>query len=156
VPLALVVLLAGAGAIRLGRAATTSREVRGRMTGLALLLVAAGGCAYWVMFGRYLEVLAAPENRAVAAALDPSVPYVVVGSSRADGLNPDDFYEGAPLPLFARTPADLGALASMKSLQLIAFDEDRAAIEARLGPTRALLAWPSSRGRTLFVLRRDR
>ncbi len=156
VPLSVIVCMTGAGALAIGRAAVSSREVRGRLFGLAIVLAACGACAYWTVFARYLEVRAVTENRAVAAALDPAVPSVIVGGSGAETLNPDAFYEAAPTARFVRHVDELTALASATSIQLVALAVDRVAIEARLGPTRLLLERPRSDGRTLLVLRRDR
>ena len=157
VPLALVVLLAGAGAVRLGRASISSREVRGRAAGLAVVIAACGVCAFWVVLGRYLPVhTAVLENQAVAFALEKDVPTVVVGTSGIEGLNPDDFFEASPASLFARTVADLDGDRLPRSVQLVALAIDRLAIEDRIGRTHLLLEYPRADGRTLVVLRWNR
>ncbi len=156
VPLALVVLLAGAGSIRLGRASIPSRDVRGRAAGLAVVIAACGVCAFWVMLGRYLVVHAATENRAVADVLDWEVPTIVVGSTGPEGLNPDDFYEAWPAAGLARTVEDLSRAALPRAAQFVALASDRVAIEDRIGPTQLLLERPRADGRTLVVLRWSR
>lgn len=157
VPLALVLLLTGAGAIRLGRAAISTREVRGRAAGFAVTVAACGICGYWVILGRYLPVHSVvAENRAVAFVLEPGVPTVIVGSDGVEGLNPDDFFEAAPAARFARTTADLDARTLPSPAVLVALGIDRGEIEDRLGPTHLLLERPRADGRTLVVLRRGR
>ena len=153
VPLALALLLAGAGSIRLGRAAISTRAVRGRAVGLAVVVVACGICAYWVVLGRYLVVHAVDENRAVAFALDPGEPTMVVGSPGTDGLNPDDFFEASPAPRFARTVEGLDAAELPSPVQLVTLAAERAAIEDRIGRTHLLLEHRRADGRTLVVLR---
>ncbi len=153
---ALVTVFAGAGAIRLGRTAVTTRAVRGRVVGLAIVVLACSSCAYWVVLGRYLVVHALVENRAVAAALDPKATSVIVGNLDVEPLNPDTFYEGAPRARFARDVEALGPFASVRPLELIALEPDRAAIEAKLGSTVPVLTYRRADGRTLLILRLDR
>jgi 4-amino-4-deoxy-L-arabinose transferase-like glycosyltransferase len=157
VPLSLVVLVAGAGAVRLGRSALPTRAVRGRAVGLAVVVAACGICAFWVILGRYLPVhTAAAENDAVAFALDRTVPTVVVGSAGTEGLNPDEFFEAYPAALFARTVRDLDPTTLPNSIQLVALAADRDAIEDRIGHAQLLLERPRADGRTLVVLRWNR
>ena len=152
VPLALVTILAGVGALAIGRAAVSSREVRGRIVGLAIVLAACGGCAYWVVLGRHLVVYQVAENRAVAGALDASIASVVVGGAGAETLNPDDFYEGAPTARFVSDVGGLAGLSTVRPLQLIALASDRASIEERIGATRVVLQYPRYGGSTLLIL----
>lgn len=153
---ALVALFAGIGAVRLGRTAIATRAVRGRVIGLAVVVFACSSCAYWVVLGRYLVVHAVTENRAVAAALDPKATSVVVGSSDIEALSPDTFYEGAPNARYARGVDALAPFASVRPLELIALESDRAAIEAKLGVTVPVLTYQRADRRTLLILRLER
>lgn len=156
VPLALLALATSAAAVRVGRSDVASREVRGRLVGLALILAACGTCAYWVVLGRYLVPRAAVENAEVARTLVPSIPTVLVGGPGADTLNPDEFYESARGAVFVRSTDELARFAGRVPLQILALASDRAAIEAHVGPTRLLLERARPAGRTLLVLVRDR
>jgi 4-amino-4-deoxy-L-arabinose transferase-like glycosyltransferase len=150
-PPAAVAVLSGVLAILHARRAEPLQSLAGRWTGLAVVVIACGLCAFWGMFARYLVHSSVQENAAVAAVLPAGVPTVIVSRG---GLDPEDFFDALPRAALLGDAAALPSAQEMPRLVVVCVSEDRAAVvRARSDHPSVLLERDRGDGELLVVLR---